>query len=88
MVDFGNFFSAQWTNIYEHNFKRNKLAAVLMCLKLGNSYEAISALFGIHRTTLSDWFDEVIYSTAMLSEGAVVWWDKDKIQARMPEECR
>ena len=68
--------------------KKVKLAAVLMLLKLGNSYEAIAALFDIHRTTLSRWFDDVIYATSMLSEGSVIWWDKEKVQTRMPKECR
>ena len=68
--------------------KRTKFAAVLMCLKLGNSYAAISALFDIDQTTLSRWFDEVIYATSSLSEAAIVWWDRDKVQARMPKQCR
>ena len=68
--------------------KRQKLAAVLMCLKLGNSYEAICALFDIHRSTLSRWFDEVIYATSCLSEGAIIWWDKENIKSRLPKQCR
>ena len=68
--------------------KKDKIAAVLMVLKLGNSFEAIGALFDVTSTTISRWFDDVIKETAKLSVNAINWWPKERIQATMPEECR
>ena len=79
----------------EHGLKKPKfnkqtdmLAAVFMVLKLGNSFEAIAALFNIHLTTLSRWFSQVIALTAELSKGAINWWTRSQVQATMPEACR
>ena len=68
--------------------KKDKFAAVCMCLKLGNSYEAIGALCNVHPNTISNWFGEVIQATAVLSIGAINWWSREQVQANMPEECR
>ena len=68
--------------------KREKLAAVLMCLKLGNSYEAIGALWNVHPNTISNWFQQVIAATAKLSIGAIHWWTKEEVQSTMPPECK
>ena len=59
-----------------------------MCLKLGNSYEAIAALHNIHPTTLANWFADVIEATAKLSVPTITWWSKAQVQSTMPESCR
>ena len=68
--------------------KRDKLAAVFMVLKLGNSFEAIGALYDVCSTTMSRWFNECIQQTADLGLGAINWWSRDQVQATMPDECR
>ena len=68
--------------------KKDKIAAVFMVLKLGNSFEAIGALYDVHVSTISRWFGEIIELTNKLSVGAINWWTREQVQARMPEECR
>ena len=68
--------------------KKDKIAAVFMVLKLGNSFEAIGALYDVNATTISRWFGEIIELTNKLSVGAINWWTREQVQARMPEECR
>ena len=67
---------------------KQKVAAVFMCLKLGNSYEAIAALHNIHPTTLANWFADVIEAAAKLSVPTITWWSKAQVQSTMPESCR
>ena len=68
--------------------KGQKLSAVLMVLKQGLSYSAVGPLFCVDRTTISHWFDEVIELLAELSKDGIVWWPRDKIQAKMPQACK
>ena len=68
--------------------KKDKYAAVSMCLKLGNSYEAIGALFNVHPNTISNWFGECIQATAKLSIGSINWMTREQVQSNMPAECR
>ena len=67
---------------------KQKVGAVFMCLKLGNSYEAIAALHNVHPTTLSNWFGDVIAATAKLSIGTINWWSKGQVQENMPPDCK
>ena len=68
--------------------KRDKLASTMLILKLNPSFEAVGALFCVDPTTIASWFDEIIQALAQLSLSGVLWWSKDQIQARMPEECK
>ena len=68
--------------------KGQKLAAVLTIIKQNLSYSVVGPMFCVDRTTVSEWFDEVIKLTADLSKSGIVWWPKEKIQAKMPQACK
>ena len=68
--------------------KGQKLSAVLMIMKQNLSYSAAGPMFCVDRTTVSEWFDEVIKLTSDLSKYGIVWWSKEQIQAKMPEVCK
>ena len=68
--------------------KLDKLGVCLMKLKLNISDEAIAAIFGIHRQTVSRWFKETLLLLAEASKGGVVWLPKYMIQDRMPSSFK
>ena len=52
--------------------KRDKLATTLMMLKLNPSFTAVSSIFAVDPTTISTWFDEIIFALAELSKYGIL----------------
>ena len=58
----------------------DKLIATLMFLKIGATFTALSGIFGVHYTTISDWFKETINELSELSKDGIVWWPDEIIK--------
>ena len=61
----------------------DKLMATLMFMKIGVTFTALSGIFGVHYTTISDWFKETIFWLSELSKDGIVWWDRETIKVNI-----
>ncbi|KAL7297534.1 hypothetical protein TKK_0009894 [Trichogramma kaykai] len=65
--------------------KENRLLIFLMKLKLGLTFPAINASFGVHRTTISRLFFSLLNHLATETKDLVYWPEKSLVQVTMPD---
>jgi len=65
--------------------KENELLLFLMKLKLGITYSALSVMFGIHRTTVTRIFSDVLTTLSTKTKDFIFWPSKKTISDLLPE---
>lgn len=65
--------------------KEIRLLIFLFKMKTGLTFSAISAIFSVHRTTVSRIFHAILENLVNATGNLVFWPDKQSVQATMPE---
>ncbi|KAJ8720636.1 hypothetical protein PYW08_006101 [Mythimna loreyi] len=87
-VTFNNFRLLLKTLTISHKYsisKEDRLFILLIKVKTGMTFSALSVLFGVHRTTISRIFYTTLENVAKSTANFVFWPNKDTVQATMPD---